>query len=247
VSPKAERNPHNKTKDMSFTIKTNNASAFAANGLQERHAHDRRPEHRPNPAARQKEPLGDSCDLTHTGKSAAAIREARDFQARLNESLSFLQTQDSALGQIESLFVNSPERQDFLDVFESLTGEKFNGLDLFTHDGEEQPLFVQAPAIADMVSIHRPLMRAENPTASLHEAILAAREENQKEQAKLREISVSTAKFQPCPTMAAEKISTPQSAKETAARSQKHVLSDAATALSGQANSAHEAVLRLFS
>ena len=74
----------------------------------------------------------------------------------------------------------------------------------------------------------------------------AAREENQKEQAKLREISVSTAKIQTCPDMAAEKISTAQSAKETIARSQKYVLSDAATALSGQANSAHEAVLRLF-
>jgi hypothetical protein len=89
-------------------------------------------------------------------------------------------------------------------------------------------------------------MNAESPATALHEAVLAAREENQKEQAKLREISVSTAKIQTCPDMAAEKISTAQSAKETIARSQKYVLSDAATALSGQANSAHEAVLRLF-
>jgi hypothetical protein len=246
VSPKAERNPHNKTKDMSFIIKSNASSAFAARGLQERHAHDRRTEHRPNPTSRHQESLSDSCDLTHSGKSAAAIREAGYFQARLNESLSFLQTQDSALGQIQNLFVNSPEQQDFLETFESLTGEKFNGFDLFTHDGEEQPLFVQASEIADMVCIHRPLMSAESPSASLQEAVLAAREENQKEQAKLREISVSTAKIQLCPDMAAEKISTAQSAKETITRSQKYVLSDAATALSGQANSAHEAVLRLF-
>ena len=232
---------------MSFIIKTNASSAFAARGLQERHAHDRRPEHRPNLASRHQGALSDSCDLTHSGKSAAAIREAGNFQARLNESLSFLQTQDSALGQIQNLFVNSPERQNFLDIFESLTGEKFNGLDLFTHNGEEQPLFVQALESEEAVCIHRPLISMESPAAALQEAVLSAREENQKEQAKLREISDSSAKIHPCPDMAASKISTAQSAKETITLSQRYVLADATTALSGQANSAHEAVLRLFS
>lgn len=232
---------------MSFIIKTNASSAFAARGLQERHAHDRRPEHRPNLASRHQGALSDSCDLTHSGKTAAAIREEGNFQARLNESLSFLQTQDSALGQIQNLFVNSPERQDFLDLFESLTGEKFNGLDLFTHNGEEQPLFVQALESEEAVCIHRPLISMESPAAALQEAVLSAREENQKEQAKLREISDSSAKIHPCPDMAASKISTAQSAKETITLSQRYVLADATTALSGQANSAHEAVLRLFS
>lgn len=247
ASPKAERNPHNKTKDMSFIIKTNASSAFAARGLQDRHAHDRHTEHRPHLASRHQGTLSDSCDLTHSGKAATAIREAGHFQARLNESLSFLQTQDSALGQIQNLFVNSAEQHDFLDIFQSLTGEKFNGLDLFTRNGEEQPLFVQAQESEDAVCIHRPLINVESPAASLHEAVLAAREENQKEQAKLREISDSTAKIHPCPEMVGSKISTAQSAKETIALSQRNVLTDAATALAGQANSAHESVLRLFS
>jgi hypothetical protein len=244
--PKAERNPHNKTKDMSFIIKTNASSAFTARGLQERHARDRHTEHRPNPASRCQDVLTDSGDLTHFGKSAAAIREAGDFQARLNESLSFLQTQDSALGQIQKLFVNSAKQPDFLDLFESLTGEKFNGLDLFTRHGEEQPLFVQAHEIEEAVCIHRPLINVESPSAC-HEAVLAAREENQKEQAKLREISESSATIHPCPDMTASKISNAQSAKESLALSQRYVLADAATALSGQANSAHETILRLFS
>jgi flagellin-like hook-associated protein FlgL len=231
---------------MSFTIKTNNASAFAANGLQERHAHDRRTEHRPHHPARHHGALNDSCDLTHSGKAGASIREAGDFQAHLNESLSFLQTQDSALGQIENLFVNSPEHQDFLHIFESLTGEKFNGLDLFSHDTEEQPLYVQTPESAETVCIHRPLMSAESPAASLHEAILAAREENRKEQAKLREISDSTARSHARLEITAPKISNTESAKQTAALSQQRLLADASTALTGQANSAHEAVLRLF-
>ena len=232
---------------MSFIIKSNASSAFAARGLQEWHAHDRRAEHRPNPAARHQGPLADSCDLTQSGQTAAAIREARDFQARLNESLSFLQTQDCALVQIESLFASASERQDFVEMFESLTGEKFNGLDLFTHDGAEQPIFIQAPASEDSVCIHRPLLSAESPLTSLQEAVHAAREENQKEQAKLREISVSTDKLAPCPLTGVEKISTPDSAKATITCSQRFVLSDAATALSGQANAAHSSVLRLFS
>jgi hypothetical protein len=231
---------------MSFTIKTNNASAFAANGLQERHAHDRRTEHRPHHPARHHGALNDSCDLTHSGKTGASIREAGDFQAHLNESLSFLQTQDSALGQIENLFVNSPEHEDFLHIFESLTGEKFNGLDLFSHDSEGQPLYVQTPESAETVCIHRPLMSAESPAASLHEAILAAREENRKEQAKLREISDSTARSHARLEITAPKISNTESAKQTAALSQQRLLADASTALTGQANSAHEAVLRLF-
>jgi len=231
---------------MSFTIKTNNASAFAANGLQDRHARDRRTEHRPHHTARHQGTLNDSCDLTHSGKTGASIREAGDFQAHLSESLSFLQTQDSALGQIENLFVNSPEHEDFLHIFESLTGEKFNGLDLFSHDSEEQPLYVHTPENAETVCIHRPLLSIKNSAPVLHECILAAREENRKEQAKLREISDSTANSHARVEIAAPKISNPESAKQTAALSQQRLLADASTALTGQANSAHEAVLRLF-
>jgi flagellin-like hook-associated protein FlgL len=80
----------------------------------------------------------------------------------------------------------------------------------------------------------------------LHESILAAREENRKEQAKLREISDSTANSHARVEIAAPKISNPESAKQTAALSQQRLLADASTALTGQANSAHEAVLRLF-
>lgn len=232
---------------MSFTIKTNNASSFAANGLQERHAHDRRTEIRPHHhSARPQGSPNDSCDLSHSGKSGASIREVGDFQAHLNESLSFLQTQDSALGQIENLFVTSPEHEDFLHIFEALTGEKFNGLDLFSHDSEDHPLYVHTPESAESVCICRPLLSVENPASVLHESILAAREENRKEQTRLREILDSTAKSRIPVELASPRISNPESAKQTAAVSQQRLLTDASTALTGQANSAHEAVLRLF-
>lgn len=240
--PAAERNPHYKTKDMSFTIKTNASSAFATSGLQERRAHDRQQGGRKLVrAATHQELLGDSCDLTHIGTGAAAIREEAAFQARLSEHLSFLQTQDAALGQIQDLLANSSDHEDFLDNFEALTGEKFNGLDLFTHEGEEQPLYVSGPENQDAFCIHRPLVSVECPVTALQEAVRAAREENQKEQARLREISASIR------IQAPVRISDTDSARETIFRSQRHVLSDAFSAISGQANSAHDSVLRLFS
>lgn len=227
---------------MSFIIKTNASSAFATSGLQERHANDR--QHAGRRLVRATTPqglFGDSCDLTHVGTGAAAIREEAAFQARLSEHLSFLQTQDAALGQIQNLLANCTEHQDFLDLFETLTGEKFNGLDLFTRDGVEQPLYVSGPNTEDSVCIHRPLVSAECPFNALQEAIREAREENQKEQVRLREISASIR------SQSGVKISDTDSARETMCRSQMHVLSDASSAISGQANSAHDAVLRLFS
>lgn len=242
VCPTAERNPHNKTKDMSFIIKTNASSAFATSGLQERHAHDR--QHTGRRVVRATTPqefFADSCDLTHLGTGAAAIREEAAFQAGLSENLSFLQTQDAALGQIQDLLANCAGDQDFLDAFETLTGEKFNGLDLFTLDGEEQPLYLSGPLTDDAVCIHRPLVTADSPLGALQEAILAAREENQKEQVRLGEIAASMR------IPSTSKISDADSARATMCRSQEQVLSDAFSAISGQANSAHDTVLRLFS
>lgn len=231
---------------MSFIIKTNASSAFATSGDQEKHAHDRHTARRaihPVPHGRA---LGDSCDLTHLDTGAAAIREEAAFQALLNEHLSFLETQDSALGQIQELFVSRSEHEDFLGIFEGLTGEKFNGRELFTREGEEKEFHILVTQSAETVCIRRPFIGTGSPRSSLHESVGAAREENRKEQAQLREISTS-AKIRTEIPMAPVKILDSESARETTGRSRKSVLSDASTALCGQANSAHEAVLRLFS
>lgn len=177
--------------------------------------------------------------------ASAAIRQAGDLQARLQESLSFLQTQESALGQLEGLCGNAPACGELLDIFQSLRDEKFNGLDLFSHEGHDEPLYVQASESGADVCIHRPLLSVEAPVTALREAVLEAREENRREQAKLREISVASA-FSRLDT-GAEKIPDTESAKRTILESQKYVLADASAALSCQANSAHDAVLRLFS
>ena len=231
---------------MSFIIKTNASSAFATSGVQEKNAHDRHTARRASHPVRHGNALGDSCDLTHLDTGAAAIREEAAFQALLNEHLSFLETQDAALGQIQELFVTSSKDEDFLDVFEGLTGEKFNGLELFTRVGEEQVLHVTVPQSAETVCIRRPFIGSGSPTSLLHESVGAAREENRKEQVQLREIA-ALVKIRTELPIAPVKILDSESARETTGRSRKSVLSDASTALCGQANSAHEAVLRLFS
>lgn len=241
--PNAERNPRNQTKDMSFTIQTHASSAFAARGLQERHAHDRSPGHhaqqQPTP---HHEALGDACDLTHTGKSqAVAIRQANLRQAKLNESLSFLQTQDFALGQIEELFISAPGHDAFVEGLQSLNEEKFNGSRLFSSDASEECVRINAPELTDSLTIHRPCLRLEESPVTLHEAVLAAREQNHVEQDRLRKIS-SAANATP----GNSKIPGAEIAKLSLARSKSQFLADAPVALNGQANMAHEAVLRLF-
>jgi hypothetical protein len=130
------------------------------------------------------------------------------------------------------------------EVLESLTGEKFNGLDLFSHDGGEQPLSIHTPLGQETISIQRPLVTSQAPLDGLRESVVAAREENHREQSKLREISITTSK--PLAVDGAGGVSNAESVKKTAALSRQYVLSDGATALSSQANSAHSAVLRLF-
>ncbi|MEI8293711.1 MAG: hypothetical protein WCG66_06920 [bacterium] len=224
---------------MSFNIKTSDTSAFAARGLQDRNARHRHLMPRSGFGSLQHATWEDS--LSFSGQASAEIRQERDCQALVNDALSFLQTQDEALGQIEDLLkenLNFPETGDFRQIFESLTGEKFNGLDLFSHDNGQPPLPVWAPLGRETLSIQRPLMDALAPVDRLRQALVEARQENHKEQLKLRELSKSSSET--------GGISNPDMAKETASLSRQYVLRDAATALSSQANSAHAAVLKLF-
>ncbi len=231
---------------MSFIIKTNAYSAFATGGVQERHAQNRHTARQKSLCGRREGAFADSCDLTHLGTGATAIREEAAFQADLSENLSFLQTQDFALGRIQDLFATCSKPEDFLDIFESLRGEKFNGRELFTPEGEEQALHLLAAQSTETVCIRQPIVSMGSRASFVQNTIVAAREENQKEQAQLREISAS-AKIQSERHAASVTILDSESARETTELSQRCVLSNASTALSGQANSAHEAVLRLFS
>jgi hypothetical protein len=185
-------------------------------------------------------------------QATAAMRETHVFQARLNESLTFLQTQDTALSQIELLLEegnageNAAGSKDSLETIRSLAEEKFNGMSLFSRENGEQALYVQPSETDKSICIRRPLMDVENPDASLHQMLLEAREENHREQDQVRQLLDSTTGTHAPEKTGEGKIFNETTAKQIVDLSQKYVLSEASRALSVQTHSAHASALRLF-
>lgn len=185
-------------------------------------------------------------------QATAAIRETHIFQARLNESLSFLRTQDTALSQIELLLEegraidNAACSEDCLETIRSLAKEKFNGLSLFSCENGEQALYVQTSESEDKICIQRPLMDVENPNSSLHRILLEAREENHREQAQFRELLDSTTETHASGNNGEDKFFNATSAKKVTDFSQKYLLNEGSHALSIQTHSSHALALRLF-
>jgi len=237
---------------MSFSIHTHGASAFATRGSQERNAHERR--HAPHGLSERRAlaACSDASELSFSMQATAAMRETHVFQARLNESLTFLQTQDTALSQIELLLEegyageNAACSKDSLEAIRSLAEEKFNGLSLFSRENGEQALYVQPSESDESICIQRPLMDVENPDSSLHQMLLEAREENHREQAQVCQLLDSTTGTHSSGKNGEGKIFNATSAKEIADLSQKFVLSEASRVLSLQTHSAHASALRLF-
>ncbi len=237
---------------MSFTIHTHGASAFATRGSQERNAHERRQAPHGLSDRRALAACSDACELSFSMQSTAAMRETHGFQARLNESLTFLQTQDSALSQIELLLEQGNTREnaacsmDSLETIRSLAKEKFNGMSLFSRENGEQAIYLQPSESDESICIQRPLMDVENPDSSLHQTLLEAREENHREQAQVRQLLDSTTGTHSSGKTGEDKIFNATSAKRIADLSQKYVLSEASQVLSVQTHSTHASALRLF-
>ena len=237
---------------MSFSIHTHGASAFATRGSQERNAHERRQAPHGLSERRALAACSDASELSFSMQATAAMRETHVFQARLNESLTFLQTQDTALSQIELLLEeenageNAACNKDSLETIRSLAEEKFNGMSLFSRENGEQALYVQPSETDESICIKRPLMDVENPDASLHQMLLEAREENHREQAQVRQLLDSTTGTHASGKTGEAKICNATSAKRIADLSQKYVLSEASQALYVQTHSAHASALRLF-
>ncbi len=237
---------------MSFTIHTHGASAFATRGSQERNAQERRQAPHGLNDRRARTACDDACELNFSMQATAAIRETHGFQACLNESLTFLRTQDTALSQIELLLEEGNARgnaacsKDSFEMIRSLAEEKFNGLSLFSRENGEQALYVQPSESDEKICIQRPLMDVDNSDSSLHRVLLEAREENHREQAQVRQLLDSTSGTHASGKNGEGKFFNTTSAKQIADFSQKYVLSEASQVLSVQTHSAHASALRLF-
>ena len=235
---------------MSFIIKNHTATPLGARGLQERRGSDRRAPLRSNQTTNKYGVFDHSDELLARTSASVEVRRAQDFQATLNETLSFLQTQEAALERFHKLFTNSQScpvsedpsaRAEFQSDFATLADEKFNGLNLFHHDlDDDGDFYMETPETMDSIRIHRPEIGfqpdhlSDQDLEKLATLVVEALFENKKEQIHL------------CDLLGNEATPNPAVAEKSATLSKSYFLQDSQTALRVQANSAHDAVLRLF-
>jgi len=234
---------------MSFIIKNNIATPLGARGLQERKGSDRRAPLRSTQTTHKYGVFDHSDELLAITSASVEVRCAQDFQATLNETLSFLQTQEAALERFHKLFTSSKScpitddpaaKADFQSDFATLAEEKFNGLNLFNHASKDGDFYMETPESIDSIRIHRPEIDVQPDKLSdqdlekLATLVVEALFENKKEQIHL------------CDLLASESMPSPAAAEKSATLSKCVFLQDSQTALRVQANSAHNAVLRLF-
>ena len=234
---------------MSFIIKNNTATPLGARGLQERRGSDRRAPLRSIQTTNKYGVFDHSDELLARTSASIEVRRAQDFQATLNETLSFLQTQEAALERFHKLFTdsqscpitNDPDvKAGFQSDFSTLAGEKFNGLNLFHQASNDGDFYMETPESIDSIRIHRPEIDipsdnlSEQDLEKLATIVVEALFENKKEQNHLRDL------------LGTEAMPNPAAAEKSATLSKNYFLQDSQTALRVQANSAHNAVLRLF-
>lgn len=248
---------------MSFIINNNSGNAQAAQRTQDRNANNRRNSQSPLKPVSHHGDFNDSHELLYPIKASAAVRRAQNFQASLSDSLSFLQTQEVALEQLQKLIEVSSKNpanalhQDFEHLFQAIADETFNGMELFSHQSADNAFYFESSESDDSISINRPslphsnqpgfyLISSESPGEwqMLLKKVTEARIENQKEQKKLQELSAE--KGLRMENLGVDKIQSPYVAERAISFSKTNVFADARIALPIQANAAHEAVLRLF-
>jgi flagellin len=139
-----------------ISINTNTASSLAAYNLSSTNTNLQKSLQRLSSGSRINSSLDDAGGLAVSMKLSAAIRRTEATQANVNNSISYLQTQDGVLKNAEKVVVRMSEliqlstdvtkstndkalyRTEFeslQDQLSSIMGEEFNGISLFTTGG----------------------------------------------------------------------------------------------------------------
>jgi hypothetical protein len=233
---------------MSFKIHSHAAAACPTLGLQERQAHDQR-HHKESSKAVPPRALTDESQMDWSGlaKSSLAIRRAQDCQAVLGDALGFLQTQDEALARLQSA-IAQPDSDFSRDLLESLTGEHFNGLVLFSRTEANDPIWIENLDTPDAVEISRPPIRPHLRLSSPHrpELLAEAREKNHRAQIHLESLLENLRRDLLDHELAPHQLHTREEALPCAEAARNALLKNTRDALAIQANSCHESILRLF-
>lgn len=232
---------------MSFSIHSQTAAACPTLGLQERNAHDRRHPHRSVKHGPEASVSTDSEGVSTNAQVSSAIRRAQDCQAVLSDALIFLQTQDEALGRLQSLLKEnaSPEAQ----AIETVAAESFNGIGLFGPANTADTIRFEDLETQDAAEIERPAKptgaNLENPQ-TLQMRIAQAREKNHREQMHIERMMEYDREHAISEDFHLGHLSTAVEASRARDFSREALLLNGRAAMALQANAQQESVLRLF-
>ncbi len=232
---------------MSFSIHSQTAAACPAFGVQERNAHDRQHPHRSVKQGPKALVSTDSEGVANGAQVSSAIRRAQDCQAVLSDALVFLQTQDEALGHLESLLKQGASLEAV--SLEKITNETFNGIELFGPANTSDTIRFEDLETQDAAEIERPAKPTSthlgNPQ-TLEMRIEEAREKNHREQIHIERMMEYDREHSISEDFHLGHLSTPVEASHAKDFSRETLLRNGRTALALQANAKQESVLRLF-
>jgi hypothetical protein len=232
---------------MSFKIHSQTAAACPTFGVQERNAHDRRHPHRLVKHEPKALVSTDSEGDATNAQVSSAIRRAQDSQAVLSDALIFLQTQDEALGRLQTLLSDNAALE--ARSLESITAETFNGMALFGQANTADVIRFEDLETQDAAEIERPAMptsaNLENPQ-TLKMRIDLAREKNHREQIHIEQMMEYDRAHAISEDFHLGHLSTAVEASHARDFSRETLLLNGRIALELQANAQQESVFRLF-
>lgn len=162
---------------MSLTININTSASAAAFNLRNIGAAHQRNLTRLSTGLRINSSVDDVAGVAMSLKLSTQIRRENAYAANLNNSLSFLKTQDSALKQLGHLLERMSElkalahdvtkngkdvelyQAEYMQLqtqFAQTTTEKFNGINLFSQTSASDLLYLPPPDQGDTIQISRP-------------------------------------------------------------------------------------------
>ena len=264
-----------------ISINTNNASSAAAYNLSNTNTNLQRSLQKLSSGSRINSSFDDAGGLAVSMKLSASIRRTEATQANVGNAISLLETQDGVLKSADKVLSRMSELASLsLDVtksstdtalyqteydnlasqLDSMTGEMFNGVDLFgaattlvvtsSHDGEQTVGITQADLATDVFDEVDGLALTDSATLTTITAAIqnlaTLRATNGSEQVRLTFAADMLAVNKTNLEAANGRITDVDIASESANLARLNILQQAGTAMLAQANQSNQSILRLL-
>jgi flagellin len=264
-----------------ISINTNSASSAAAYNLSNTNTNLQRSLQKLSSGSRINSSFDDAGGLAVSMKLSASIRRTEATQANVGNAISLLETQDGVLKSADKVLSRMSELASLsLDVtksstdtalyqteydnlasqLDSMTGEMFNGVDLFgaattlvvtsSHDGEQTVGITQADLATDVFDEVDGLALTDGATlttiTTAIQNLANLRATNGSEQVRLTFAADMLAVNKTNLEAANGRITDVDIASESANLARLNILQQAGTAMLAQANQANQSVLRLL-